>query len=220
MEASYQVLLNPKGDPGCIAYARVSTTEQDPQLQIDALTAHGCRRLFVERVSTRSKNRPGLAAALHRLDPGDTLVVWKLDRLGRSVTEVVGLAEKLHSTDVALHILTGTLEGRYSASGSGKFFFTVMAAFAELERDLIHERTMAGLAAARSAGRVGGRPTKIDADKLAAAKARRARGESLPQIAKALKGSASTVHRHLKHADQSENQRGNGPSKPHPAPSS
>ncbi|MBX9978047.1 MAG: recombinase family protein [Mycobacterium gordonae] len=206
MEASYQELVNPTGDPGCIAYARVSTTEQDPQLQIDALTAHGCRRLFVERVSTRNKNRPGLAAALHRLDPGDTLVVWKLDRLGRSVTEVVGLAEKLHNAGVALHILTGTLEGRYSASGSGKFFFTVMAAFAELERDLIHERTMAGLAAARNAGRVGGRPTKIDADKLAAAKARRARGESLPQIAKALKVSASTVHRHLKHADQSEAQ--------------
>lgn len=201
MDDVFEELINPDGDPGCIAYARVSTAEQDPQLQIDALTAHGCRRLFVERVSTRRKDRPGLAAALHRLDPGDTLVVWKLDRLGRSVTEVVGLAEKLHTAGVGLHILTGTLEGRYSASGSGKFFFTVMAAFAELERDLILERTMAGLAAARNAGRVGGRPTKLDADKLAAAKARRARGESLPQIAKALQVSASTVHRHLKHAE-------------------
>lgn len=200
MGASYQELVNPNGDPGCIAYARVSTSEQDPQLQIDALSAHGCRRLFVERVSTRSTARPGLDAALHRLDPGDTLVVWKLDRLGRSVTEVVSLAEKLHNAGVALHILTGTLEGRYSASGSGKFFFTIMAAFAELERDLIHERTMAGLAAARNAGRVGGRPSKIDADTLAAAQARRARGESLPQIAKALNVSASTVHRHLKNA--------------------
>ena len=201
MNAPYEELVNLEGDPGRIAYARVSTAEQDPQLQIDALAADGCRRLFVERVSSRRKDRPGLAAALHRLDPGDTLVVWKLDRLGRSVTEVVGLAEQLHAANVGLHILTGTLQGRYGASGSGKFFFTIMAAFAELERDLIHERTMAGLAAARTAGRIGGRPRKLDGDKLAAAKARRARGESLPQIAKALEVSASTVHRHLKHAD-------------------
>ncbi|MBB3040039.1 recombinase family protein [Hoyosella altamirensis] len=201
MRNAYDELINPEGDPRSIAYARVSTADQDPQLQIDALTAHGCRRLFIEKVSSREKDRPGLAAALHRLDPGDTLVVWKLDRLGRSVTEVVGLAEKLHAIGVGLHILAGTLEGRYSATGSGKFFFTVMAAFAELERDLIHERTMAGLAAARAAGRVGGRPRKLDPDKLAAARARRARGESLPQIAKALNVSASTIHRHLKQAD-------------------
>jgi DNA invertase Pin-like site-specific DNA recombinase len=212
VDGAYEELINPQGDPGCIAYARVSTAEQDPQLQIDALTAHGCRRLFVERVSSRRKDRPGLAAALHRLDPGDTLVVWKLDRLGRSVTEVVGLAEKLHGANVGLHILTGTLEGRYSATGSGKFFFTIMAAFAELERDLIHERTMAGLAAARNAGRVGGRPAKLDADKLAAAKARRARGESLPQIARALEVSASTVHRRLRQADLTEDPLGSAPS--------
>jgi hypothetical protein len=86
-----------RANPGCLAYARVSTADQDPRLQIDALTAHGCRRLFVEKISSRAKDRPGLAAALHRLDPGDTLVVWKLDRLGRSVTEVVGLAEQLHN---------------------------------------------------------------------------------------------------------------------------
>lgn len=210
MDDPYEELINPEGDPGRIAYARVSTAEQDPRLQIDALTAHGCRRLFVERVSSRSKDRPGLAAALHRLDPGDTLVVWKLDRLGRSVTEVVGLAEKLHAANVGVHILTGTLAGRYSATGSGKFFFTVMAAFAELERDLIHERTMAGLAVARAAGRVGGRPSKLDADKLAAAKARRARGESLPEIARALQVSASTVHRHLKQADPVDDSLGSG----------
>ena len=286
MDTGYEEIINPAGTPGRIAYARVSTADQDPQLQIDALTAHGCRRLFVEKISSRTRHRPGLAAALHRLDPGDTLVVWKLDRLGRSVTEVVGLAEKLNGMGVGLHILTGTLEGTYHPSGSGKFFFTIMAAFAELERDLIHERTLAGLAAAlhrldpgdtlvvwkldrlgrsvtevvglaetlhgmgvglhiltgilegtyhptgsgkffftimaafaelerdlihertlaglaaaRAQGRIGGRPAKLDADKLAAAKARRARGESLPQIAQALGVSASTVHRHLKKED-------------------
>jgi DNA invertase Pin-like site-specific DNA recombinase len=130
-------------------------------------------------------------------------VVWKLDRLGRSVTEVVGLAEQLHARGVGLRILTGTLAGTYSATGSGKFFFTIMAAFAELERDLIHERTLAGLAAARGQGRIGGRPRKLTDDTLAAARARRARGESLPQIARALGVSASTVHRHLTKQDVS-----------------
>ena len=203
MGGPYEEVINPEGNPGCLAYARVSTADQDPRLQIDALTAHGCRRLFVEKISSRTKDRPGLAAALHRLDPGDSLVVWKLDRLGRSVTEVVGLAEQLHNMGVGLHILTGTLEGTYSPTGSGKFFFTIMAAFAELERDLIHERTLAGLAAARAQGRIGGRPRKLTDDTLAAARARRARGESLPQIAKALGVSASTVHRHLNKQDVS-----------------
>ncbi|MEA2203031.1 MAG: hypothetical protein QOI89_3771 [Solirubrobacteraceae bacterium] len=203
MDGVYEEIINPEGDPRCLAYARVSTADQDPCLQIDALTAHGCRRLFVEKISSRSKDRPGLAAALHRLDPGDALVVWKLDRLGRSVTEVVGLAEQLHARGVGLRILTGTLAGTYSATGSGKFFFTIMAAFAELERDLIHERTLAGLAAARGQGRIGGRPRKLTDDTLAAARARRARGESLPQIARALGVSASTVHRHLTKQDVS-----------------
>jgi DNA invertase Pin-like site-specific DNA recombinase len=111
VDGAYEEIINSEGNPGCLAYARVSTADQDPRLQIDALTAHGCRRLFVEKISSRTKDRPGLAAALHRLDPGDTLVVWKLDRLGRSVTEVVGLAEQLHAMGVGLHILTGTLEG-------------------------------------------------------------------------------------------------------------
>ena len=157
----------------------------------------------MEKISSRTKDRPGLAAALHRLDPGDTLVVWKIDRLGRSVTEIVGLAEKLHARGVGLHILTGTLEGTYHPTGSGKFFFTIMAAFAELERDLIHERTLAGLAAARAQGRIGGRPRKLTDDTLAAARARRVRGESLPQIAKALGVSASTIPRHLHKQDTS-----------------
>ena len=202
MDGVYEEIIN-RGRPQVLAYARVSTANQDPRLQIDALTAHGCRRLFVEKISSRSKDRPGLAAALHRLDPGDALVVWKLDRLGRSVTEVVGLAEQLHARGVGLRILTGTLAGTYSATGSGKFFFTIMAAFAELERDLIHERTLAGLAAARDQGRIGGRPRKLTDDTLAAARARRARGESLPQIARALGVSASTVHRHLTKQDVS-----------------
>jgi len=171
----------------------VSTDAQDAQLQRDALNEAGCGRIFEEKISTRKTERPGLAAALDYLRPGDTLCVWKLDRLGRSVKDVLIIADDLHEQGTGLRILTGT----YSPSGEGKFFFTMMAAFAELERDIIHERTMAGLAAARAKGRTGGRPAVMNADTLAAARARHARGESPTQIAKALGISRATVYRHL-----------------------
>ncbi len=136
-----------------------------------------------EGVHPRSAARPGLAAALDYLRPdnGDVLAVWKLDRLGRSVRDVLTIADDLHERGIGVRILTGKLSGTYSPSGEGKFFFTMMAAFAELERDILHERTLAGLAAARAQGRTGGRPTVMDADKLAAAQARRAKGESPPR---------------------------------------
>ena len=120
-----------------------------------------------------------------------------LDRLGRSVKDVLIIADDLHEQGTGLRILTGKLAGAYSPGGEGKFFFTMMAAFAELERDIIHERTMAGLAAARAKGRTGGRPTVMNADTLAAAQARHAKGESPTQIAKALGISRATVYRHL-----------------------
>ena len=142
-------------------------------------------------------DRPGLVAALGYLRAGDTLVVWKLDRLGRSVKDVLTIADDLHARGIGVRILTGKLSGSYSPAGEGKFFFTMMAAFAELERDIIHERTMAGLVAARAQGRNGGRPTVMDADKLAAARARRARGESPTEIARALGVSRASVYRHL-----------------------
>ena len=123
--------------------------------------------------------------------------MWKLDRLGRSVKDVLIIADDLHEQGTGLRILTGKLAGAYSPSGEGKFFFTMMAAFAELERDIIHERTMAGLAAARAKGRTGGRPTVMNADMLAAAQARHAKGESPTQIAKALGISRATIYRHL-----------------------
>ena len=105
--------------------------------------------------------------------------------------------DDLHARGVGVRILTGKLSGSYSPTGEGKFFFTMMAAFAELERHIIHERTMAGLAAAKAQGRTGGRPTVMDADKLAAARARRARGESPAKIAKALGVSRASIYRHL-----------------------
>jgi DNA invertase Pin-like site-specific DNA recombinase len=193
------VLDIPAGERNLIGLARVSTDTQDAQLQHDALTAAGCGRVYTEKISTRkaTTERPGLTAALDYLRPGDALVVWKLDRLGRSVKDVLTIADDLHARRVGVRILTGKLAGSYSPTGEGKFFFTMMAAFAELERDIIHERTMAGLTAARAQGRNGGRPTVMDADKLAAARARRARGESLTEIARALGVSRASVYRHL-----------------------
>jgi len=195
----FTVLDFPGADRDLIGVARVSTDAQDAQLQQDALTAAGCGRVYVEKASTRkaAAERPGLSAALGYLRPADTLVVWKLDRLGRSVKEVLTIADDLHERGIGVRILTGKLSGTYCPTGEGKFFFTMMAAFAELERDIIHERTMAGLAAARAQGRAGGRPTVMDADRLAAALARRERGESPAQIARALGVSRASVYRHL-----------------------
>ncbi|MEV7979324.1 recombinase family protein [Streptomyces sp. NPDC086519] len=178
-----------------IGYQRVSTNAQDAQLQADALAEAGCARIFEDKASGRNADRAGLLAALDCMREGDTLTVWKLDRLGRSTKDVLTIAEDLHARGIALRILTGTLAGSYSPKGEGKFFFTMMVAFAELERDMIVERTRAGLDAAKAQGRTGGRPTVMDADKLAAAKARKAKGESVTAIAKALNVSRATLYR-------------------------
>ncbi|MFF3512814.1 recombinase family protein [Streptomyces sp. NPDC002573] len=180
-----------------IGYQRVSTNAQDAQLQADALAGTGCARIFEDKASGKDAYRAGLLAALDYMREGDTLTVWKLDRLGRSTKDVLTIAENLHARGIALRILTGTLAGSYSPKGEGKFFFTMMVAFAELERDMIVERTRAGLNAAKAQGRTGGRPTVMDADKLAAAKARKAKGESVTAIAKALNVSRATLYRAL-----------------------
>jgi DNA invertase Pin-like site-specific DNA recombinase len=120
------------GECNLIGLARVSTDARDAQLQQDALTGVGCARIYVEKVSTRktAAERPGLTAALGYLRPGDTLCVWKLDRLGRSVKEVLTISDDLHARGIGVKILTGKLSGSYSPAGEGKFFFTMMAAFA------------------------------------------------------------------------------------------
>jgi DNA invertase Pin-like site-specific DNA recombinase len=180
-----------------VGYARVSTHNQDAALQRDALDDAGCGRVFTDTISSRVTTRPNLAAAVDYLRPGDTLCVWKLDRLGRSVKDVLTIADDLHDQHIGLRILTGTLAGTYQPTGEGKFFFTMMAAFAELERDMMRERTLAGLTAARADGRVGGRPTVMTPDILAAAHARHKHGETPTQIAKALGISRATIYRHL-----------------------
>lgn len=184
-----------------VGYKRVSTNAQDAQLQADALRDAGCSRIFEDKASGKNADRDGLVAALDYMREGDTLCVWKLDRLGRSTKDVLTIAEDLHARGVSLRILTGTLAGSYSPKGEGKFFFTMMVAFAELERDMIVERTRAGLDAAKAQGRTGGRPAVMDADKLAAAKARRAKGESVTAVAKALGVSRATLYRALADAE-------------------
>jgi DNA invertase Pin-like site-specific DNA recombinase len=183
-----------------IGYARVSGRSQDHQLQLDALATANCREVIVETASTRGA-RPRLTAALHALRPGDTLVVYKPDRIARSMKELLVLLEDgLHAREVNLEILTGICAGLHKPNGqtiADKMLFMVAAMAAEMERDLIQERTLDGLAAAAAQGRRGGRPAAVDDDTLAVARARQARGESVTAIARHLKIGRSTLYRAL-----------------------
>lgn len=183
-----------------IGYARTSTRLQDHQLQLDALAAADCREVIVETASTRGE-RPKLRATLTTLKPGDTLVIYKPDRIARSMKELLVLLEdELHAREVNLHILTGICAGLHrpnAASIADKMLFMVAAMAAEMERDLIRERTLDGLAAAQAQGRKGGRPPAVDHDTLAIAIARRARGESVTAIATHLHIGRSTLYRAL-----------------------
>jgi DNA invertase Pin-like site-specific DNA recombinase len=132
-----------------IGYARVSTQDQNLDLQIDALTKAGCKKLFDDKISGSSKERPGLTNTLGMLREGDTLVVWKLDRLGRSVKNLVDLVSELHKQGIQFKSLTDAID---TGTPSGRFFFHVMASLAEMERELTVERTRAGLEVARKLG--------------------------------------------------------------------
>lgn len=150
-----------------IGYARVSTEEQNLELQKDSLVKHGCQKIFEDQISGTRANRPGLDKTLEMLRDGDTLVVWKLDRLGRSVKQLVELIDKLQQRGVQFKSLTDSID---TGTSSGRFFFHVMASLAEMERDLIAERTKAGLEAARLRGRKGGRKPKMTESKISSAK--------------------------------------------------
>jgi DNA invertase Pin-like site-specific DNA recombinase len=183
-----------------IGYARVSTRTQDHQAQLDALTAAHCREVVVETASTRAE-RPKLLTAMDTLKPGDTLVIYKPDRVARSMKELlVLLDDQLHARGINLHILSGICAGLHRPDGAtiaDKMLFMVAAMAAEMERDLICERTLDGLRAAQAQGRRGGRPAAVDDDVLTVAQARRARGESVAAIARHLKIGRSTLYRAL-----------------------
>lgn len=178
-----------------IGYARVSTADQNMALQLDALRDAGVDRVFRDQgVSGSTAERPGLDACLDHLREGDVLAVWKLDRLGRSTRHVLAVIEDLTARGVGFRSIT---EGVHTEGAMGKAMLTIMAAFAELERDTIIERTRAGLAAAAANGRKGGRPRKVDDADAAKARSFRDKGLSANDIAKMLGVSRATVYRYL-----------------------
>jgi DNA invertase Pin-like site-specific DNA recombinase len=150
-----------------IGYARVSTVDQDTTGQRDALTAAGCVRIFEDVASGARSNRPQLAAALDYLNPGDELVVWKLDRLGRSLPHLIETVDQLGRRGVQFVSLTEAID---TTTPTGRLLFSIAGAFAEFERDLVRERTQVGLRAARQAGRKGGRPQAASEAQIAAAR--------------------------------------------------
>ncbi|NKD78095.1 recombinase family protein [Haematospirillum sp. H1815] len=177
-----------------IGYARVSTRDQTTELQTEALLAAGCERVFEDQTSGSREDRPGLSSALDYLRPGDTLVVWKLDRLGRTVKQLVHLVDSLQARGIHFRSLT---DGIDTGSPAGRFFFHIMASLAEMERDLIAERTRAGLDAARKAGRKGGRPTKMTPGKITAARKLLETGTPARTVAESLGVSPATLYRWL-----------------------
>lgn len=177
-----------------IGYARVSTADQNLALQTDALTKAGCEKIFTDRASGAVSDRAGLTEALAFAREGDSLVVWKLDRLGRSMKGLVDLAVALEGRKINLRSLTDGIDTRGAA---GRFFFNIMAALAVMERELILERTNAGLAAARLAGKVGGRRPSMTPAKLEAARKLLHAGQASKEVASVVGVSLATLYRHL-----------------------
>jgi DNA invertase Pin-like site-specific DNA recombinase len=178
-----------------IGYARVSTWDQNADLQVDALTEIGCTRIFTDHASGTRTDRPQLAAALDYARPGDTLVVWRLDRLGRSLRHLVETVAGLEEHGINFRSLNGDID---TTTSTGRLVFHLFAALAEFERDLLVDRTQAGLAAARARGRVAGRKPKLSADQVAVAQRLHKGGKhNVSEIAKVLGVSRATIYRHL-----------------------
>ena len=181
-----------------VGYARVSTQEQDLTLQLDALHGAGCEKLFEEKASGAQRDRPALQAALAYMRAGDTLVVWKLDRLARSLKQLIETVEDMGTRGIGLRSLTEAID---TTTAGGKLIFHLFAALAEFERGVIRERTLAGLQAARARGRLGGRPPALQPKDLAAAMAMLKDPEiTVLEVAQRLGVAASTLYRHLPRA--------------------
>ena len=181
-----------------LGYARISTNDQNFDLQIDALTEHGCERFYKDTVSGAKSKRPGLDEMLKEARPKDVIVIWKLDRLGRSLKHLVDLVAELNERDIGLRSLNDPID---TTTAQGRLVFNIFASLAEFEREIIRERTNAGLAAARARGRTGGRKAGLSED--AKRKARIAQsyyeeGMAVNQIAKNLDISKATLYRYLR----------------------
>ena len=146
-----------------VGYARVSTLDQNPSLQLDALREAGCEKIFVEKASGARQDRPQLKATLKYLRDGDTLVVWKLSRLARSLKQVIQTVQTMHARNIEFRVLTQKID---TTTPDGRLFFHITASFDQFQRELISENTRAGLLAARKHGRKGGRPRALDDDKV------------------------------------------------------
>ena len=174
-------------------YCRVSTVDQNLDLQRDALTRAGCTDIFEEKASGSKKHRPELDHLLSQVREGDKVVVWRLDRLARSMKQLIETVEDLQTRGVELQSVTENID---TSSPGGKLVFGIFASLAEFERSLIQERVNAGLSAARKRGRIGGRPKVLDENKIKIAKSMRS-NHSLSEIATHLGVSKSTVHKCL-----------------------
>jgi DNA invertase Pin-like site-specific DNA recombinase len=181
-----------------IGYARVSTDDQSLALQRDALQAAGCDLMFEDTASGAATGRKGLNDALARCTGGDVLMVWKLDRLGRSLLDLVGLVEDLKTRGVGLKVLTGAGATIDTTRPEGRLIFAVFAGLAEFERELIRERTKAGMAAAKRRGRHVGRPLKLTADRLAHARTLIEDGKEKGEVAALLGVGKATLRRALR----------------------
>ena len=181
--------------PMLIGYARVSTVDQNLTLQRDALTEAGCTKIFTEQMSGAVADRPALHDALEFARSGDTLIVWKLDRLARSMKQLIETVETLRVRGIGFRSLTEALD---TTTAQGRLVFHMFGALAEFERSLIRERTQAGLAEARRAGRTGGRPPKLTDDDIEAAKAMLANPDiGVTQIAHRLGVSPAMLYRYI-----------------------
>ncbi len=177
-----------------IGYARVSTGDQNLDLQKTALFRAECEQIFEDTASGKNARRPGLKRALRRLRPGDVLVVWKLDRLGRSVRDLITLVSELQARGVNFRSLTDSID---TSTPAGRFFFHVMSALAEMERELIVERTRAGLAAAREQGRVGGRRRLMTTEVVERCRRMLGTGATRQQVADVIGVDVKTIYKYL-----------------------
>ncbi len=178
-----------------IGYARVSTHEQTMDLQKDALRAAGCELIFEDTISGSKAERPGLTQALAYMRAGDTLVFWKLDRVSRSLHHLLELSDEFTKRGISFKSLQDQID---TTSGMGKFFFHLMGAVAELERDIIRERTQAGLAAARARGKKGGRRRVLDAKRVQMGQALYdSQQHTIDEICMTLGCSPATLYRYI-----------------------
>lgn len=181
-----------------IGYARVSTQDQKLELQLDELKRFGCETIFKEKLSGKNKTRPQLDKMIDQLRKGDTVVVWKLDRLGRSLKDLIELVSSFREKGVEFVSLK---DGIDTGTATGRFTFNIFASLAEFEREIIRERTMAGLEAARARGRKGGRPSGLSKDALAKATSAKILYQSgektVKEIAQGLGISRATCYRYI-----------------------